>query len=189
MSSRHMLGKFRDTFTKYRLKTRQKRINIMNYLRTERLKIMQRERKKMWNRTIFWTVFLGGGYVIYKQIYQKKMQITKMNRKLDRFYMGILQRELLKDELKCTILRPTNIDELTNLVSLAYRYHYKVIVRMDEITKREKIIMCEQFGGKCLFINLSQLDCCKIDEVNHTLYVQSGASCFKVNQALQKSGY
>ena len=92
MSSRFAFGKFRDTLTKYRLKTREKRISLINYLKTERHKIVERERKKMFNRIIFWTVFLGGGYLIYKEIYQKKMEITKMNRKLDNFYAGILER-------------------------------------------------------------------------------------------------
>lgn len=55
------------------------------------------------------------------------------------------------------MLKPKTIDELTNIISLAFRYHYKIIVRMDDLPKREKIIICEQFDGKCIFINLTML--------------------------------
>ena len=41
--------------------------------------------------------------------------------------------------------------------------------------------MCEMFGNKCLFINLAQLQSHEINSTNHTLYVETGASCKDVN--------
>ena len=63
-----------------------------------------------------------------------------MNGKLDNFYPSILLKESLKEGVSCITIWPKTVDELSNIVSLAYRYHYKIIVRMDEVTKREKII-------------------------------------------------
>jgi FAD/FMN-containing dehydrogenase len=40
-------------------------------------------------------------------------------------------KEALKESVSCITLSPKTIDELSNIVSLAYRYHFKVIVRMD----------------------------------------------------------
>jgi len=131
MSSRFGMKQFRDYVTSYRIKAREKRVNFVKYLKDERHKIIERERKKMWNRMLFWGIFLGGSYFIYNEIYRKKMEITKMNRKLDFIYPNILEKETLKNDLVCIKVHPKNIDELTNLVSLAYRYHYKIIVRMD----------------------------------------------------------
>ena len=82
------------------------------------------------------------------------------------------------------MLKPITLDELTNIISLAYRYHFKVIVRMGDLSKREKIIMCEHFGNKCLFINLALLNSFSIDNVNSVLNVESGASCQQINQEL-----
>jgi hypothetical protein len=62
------------------------------------------------------------------------------------------------------------LDELANIVSLAYRYHYKVIVRMDEISKKEKITITEQFDGKCLFLNLAALNRIEVNPLNNTVY-------------------
>lgn len=38
--------------------------------------------------------------------------------------------------MTCITLSPKTLDELANIVSLAYKYHYKVMVRMEEVTKR-----------------------------------------------------
>ncbi len=42
---------------------------------------------------------------------------------------------------------------------------------MGDLPKREKIIMSEQFDGKCLFLNLSTLNQQSINEANSTLYI------------------
>jgi hypothetical protein len=68
--------------------------------------------------------------------------MNKMDGKLMNFYSGIMEKEILKGELTFTMLRPKNIDELTNIVSLAHKYRYNIIVRMEEITKRGKILFC-----------------------------------------------
>jgi len=52
-----------------------------------------------------------------------------MDNKINDFYSEITSRETLKDGLVCTTLAPATVDQLANLLSLAYRYHYKVIVR------------------------------------------------------------
>jgi hypothetical protein len=44
MSSRYFYRYVKDYFAKYRTKTREKRINFMNYLRVQREKIIERER-------------------------------------------------------------------------------------------------------------------------------------------------
>jgi hypothetical protein len=185
MSPRLNLRAVREYF----IKTREKRIKLMNYLRSERQRIIERERQKMWRRMLFWGAFLGTSYFFYNEVYCKNLEIRKMNKKLDNFYAPIMDREILKDELTVISLRPNNIDELTNLVSLAYRYHYKIIIRMSDLPKREKIIMCDQFQSKCLFINLSLLQQASIDPINSTLYIETGASCSKVNSLLQQNGY
>lgn len=131
MSSRFSMKQFRDYVTSYRIKAKEKRVNFVKYLKDERHKIIERERKKMWNRMLFWGISLSCGYFLYNEIYRKKMEITKMNRKLDFIYPNILEKETFKNALVCIKVQPKNIDELTNLVSLAYRYHYKIIVRMD----------------------------------------------------------
>lgn len=171
MAPRFLFSSMKDYLAKYRIKTRQKRINFMNYLRTQRQRIIERQRSKLVKRIIFWTIFLGSSYLIYNQIYRKKVEINKMNSKLNNFYATIMLRESLKEDLSCITLTPKTIDQLTNIVSLAYRYHYKVIVRMDAVTKREKIIISQKFDTKCLFINLSQLNAIKINDINNTIYV------------------
>jgi FAD/FMN-containing dehydrogenase len=98
-------------------------------------------------------------------------------------------RESLKEDVSCITLAPKTLDELANIVSLAYRYHFKVIVRMDEMTKREKIIISEKFVNKCLILNLSSLDRVRIDEENHTVYAETGTTCGIVNSALEERGY
>ena len=90
MSSR--LLKLRDYLSKYRLKTREKRQSFMNYIRVERQNIIQRERQKMFKRLVFWTAFLGSSYIVYNEIYRKKMEMGKMNRKLDHIYPSIMER-------------------------------------------------------------------------------------------------
>ena len=112
-----------------------------------------------------------------------------MSSKLNNFYAGIMVKEELKEDVSCVTLSPKTLDELANIVSLAYRYHYKVIVRMDEITKREKIIISEKFINKCLFLNLSSLNTVKVDSINNTVYVEAGAICLAVNQTLIQQGY
>lgn len=126
----------RDTLAKYRSKTREKRINFMNYLRTQRQKIIEREREKLLKRILFWGIFLGGSFLIYDELYRKKVEFNKMNNKLENFYSAIMVKETLKESLSCVTLSPLTLDELANILSLAYRYHYKVIVRMDQLTKR-----------------------------------------------------
>ncbi len=64
----------------------------MNYLRLERQKIIERERQKLFRRMVFWSVFLSSTYFIYSEIYAKKMEINKMNQKLDNIYSPILER-------------------------------------------------------------------------------------------------
>lgn len=59
-----------------------------------------------------------------------------MAAKLDNLYGAIMVKEHLKDDLYSTFLFPKNLDELANILSLAYRYHYKIIVRMDNISKK-----------------------------------------------------
>ena len=49
--------------------------------------------------------------------------------------------------------------------------------------------MCGLFGNKCLFINLSLLNSCSIDEVNSVIKVESGASCQDINKELERKGY
>ena len=92
MSSRFGMKQFRDYMTNYRTKAREKRQNFVNYIKDERSRIIERERKKMWNRMLFWGIFLGGSYFIYNEIYCKKMEITKMNRKLDNIYPNIMEK-------------------------------------------------------------------------------------------------
>jgi hypothetical protein len=185
MNSRFFYSYMREYFAKYRSKTREKRINFMNYLRVQRQRIIEREREKLLKRIVFWGVLLGGGFLIYDEVYRKKVEISKMTSKLTTFYAPIMLTEPLKESLSCVTLTPNTLDELSNLVSLAYRYHYKVIVRMDELTKREKIIISEKFDSKCLFINLSRLSRVKVDEINSTLYAEAGATCAEVNRVLQ----
>ena len=110
MSSRFGMKQFRDYVTNYRLKAREKRLNFVKYLKDERSRIVERERKKMWNRMMFWSIFLGGSYLIYNEIYRKKMEITKMNRKLDFIYPNIMEKETLKTDLICIKVQPKNID-------------------------------------------------------------------------------
>lgn len=107
-----------------------------------------------------------------------------MTSKLNNFYSGIMVKEELKEDVSCVTISPKTLDELANIISLAYRYHYKVIVRMDEVTKREKIIISEKFINKCLFLNLSSLKNVKVDSINNTVYVEAGATCLAVNQTL-----
>jgi len=42
---------------------------------------------------------------------------------------------------------------------------------MDDISKKEKIKMSEQFNTKCLFLNLTSLNKKQINDINNTLYV------------------
>ena len=98
-------------------------------------------------------------------------------------------KEELKEDVSCVTISPKTLDELANIISLAYRYHYKVIVRMDEVTKREKIIISEKFINKCLFLNLTSLNTVKLDSINNTVYVEAGATCLAVNQTLIQQGY
>lgn len=65
MSSRFGFRAFRESLVKYRLQTREKRVNLMNYLRKERQRIIERERSKLFKRFTFWGVFLGVGYFMY----------------------------------------------------------------------------------------------------------------------------
>ncbi len=55
---------------------------------------------------------------------------------------------------------------------------------MDAVTKREKIIISEQFDTKCIFLNLSHLNAVKINDINNTVYVEAGATCSQVNNIL-----
>lgn len=187
MSTRY--SKVKDALLRYRLKTKEKKAHFMEYLREERQKIVARERKKLVRRMLFWAVFLGGGSLIYEEIYRKKVEKSKMTKKLDHLYGGICQREELREELSATLLSPQTLDELANIVSLAYRYHYKVIVRMDDISKKEKINITEQFDGKCLFLNLAALSRVDINPINNTVYSEAGATCQQVNHHLLKAGY
>lgn len=141
MNSRYFYSNVREYLAKYRTKTKEKRINFMNYLRVQRQKIIEREREKLFKRVVFWGVLLGGSFLIYDEVYRKKVEFSKMNKKLDNFYPAIMLKETLKEGVTCVTLSPKTLDELSNILSLAYRYHYKVIVRMDDVTKREKIII------------------------------------------------
>ncbi len=62
----------------------------MNYLRTQRQQIIENERKKLVRRLLFWTIFLGTSYTIYNEIYRKKLEISKMNNKLNNIYSSIM---------------------------------------------------------------------------------------------------
>jgi hypothetical protein len=82
MNSRYLYGNVREYFAKYRTKTREKRINFMNYLRAQRQRIVEREREKLFKRIAFWGIFLGGSFLIYEEVYRKKVEMSKMNSKL-----------------------------------------------------------------------------------------------------------
>lgn len=80
MSSRY--AKMKDYFSKYKIKTKEHRLSLMNFLKTQRQIIIARERVKLRKRLLFWSIFLGGTYVIYNEIYRKNVETRKMGNKL-----------------------------------------------------------------------------------------------------------
>lgn len=110
----------------------------------------------MLKRILYTAAFGTTIYLIYEEIYRKSIEIKKMTKKLKNLYANITENEPISDDINATHLKPNNIDELTNLVSLAHRYHYKIVVGTDH-PKKEKIAISEQSNGKCLFIDLSKL--------------------------------
>jgi hypothetical protein len=95
MSTRY--SKVKEALLRYRLKTKEKKAHFMEYLRQERQNIVARERKKLVRRMLFWAVFLGGGSLIYEEIYRKKVEKSKMSKKLDHLYASICEREDLRE--------------------------------------------------------------------------------------------
>lgn len=89
MNSRVFSSTMKEYITKYRTKTKENRIKFMNYLRFQRKQIIERERQRLVKRIIFWSVISVSGYLIYNEIYRKKVEIAKMSSKLDNFYSAI----------------------------------------------------------------------------------------------------
>jgi len=83
----------KDYITKYRLKTKEKKTILFNYIREERQKIIERERKKLFHRLLFWATLLGGGFLVYNEIYSKKVEISKMESKISRLYSEVMVKE------------------------------------------------------------------------------------------------
>lgn len=105
MSSRY--SKTKDYFMKYRIKTLENKTKFFNYLRQ---RIIQRERRKIFNILLFWTPLIGGAYLIYNEIYSKIIERRAMESKIQKLYSQILIKEELKLELACSIVSPKNID-------------------------------------------------------------------------------
>lgn len=71
MSNRYT--KMKDAWKAYKIQTREKRANFLNYLKNEKQNIIKRERQRLF-RITFWTLSLGAlTYLIYEKIYSKRI--------------------------------------------------------------------------------------------------------------------
>lgn len=87
MSSRY--SKMKDYIAAYRIKGSEKRRVFMNYLSTNRTRILGRYKEQMRQRVVFWGLLLGGGWLFYDTLYRKRLEINKMSGKLDHIYPNI----------------------------------------------------------------------------------------------------
>ena len=92
---------------------------------------------------------------------------------------------------------PDYADQLTSIIEMCWKYHYKVMVNsefMDLHVKNEDIVnyltgVPEIIKDKCIIVNLSKLNSCEIDLVNGNIKVESGTTCNELNERLRKAGY
>jgi hypothetical protein len=134
----------------------------------------------MIRRVIFWGALVCGGYLTYALLYQKRVDINKMVAKIHNFYHPIMTRVELESGIEIINLAPKIIDELSNIISLVYKYHEKIVVSLN-MSNKDKVKIQESYDNKIIFIDLSNLNKIQINEINNLVRVETGSKCKQIN--------
>jgi hypothetical protein len=69
LSVRYGFGNFREMVSKYRMKSRQNRVNFVNYWNRQRERISDIRKRRMPKPVYLWCIFLSLGFFFYYKKY------------------------------------------------------------------------------------------------------------------------